>query len=60
MNPRDILSAVERRSLSKGISMKELCRIAGVDYLAYLKWSKGKEIKPFKILQLQTTLDNLP
>jgi transcriptional regulator with XRE-family HTH domain len=60
MNPRDILTSVEKRAVARGISMRELCRIAGVDYSAYLQWSKGKETKPFKILHLQSVLDKLP
>lgn len=60
MNPKDILHDIERQSVKKQVSMAQLCRMAGIEYSTYWRWTKGHGMTINKLSALQNALDRIP
>jgi transcriptional regulator with XRE-family HTH domain len=56
---KKILKEIENTALMKGISMKDLCRKAGLDYTTYWRWTTGKSATVSKLEHLVHILKTL-
>lgn len=60
MNPKELLQNLEDLAERKGVTMAQVCKISGVAYSTYWRWTKGEGMQLRKLNDMRDALDSIP